>query len=73
MLANVVHNYEPRRNKFSKCVIKLVFLDYTASQKGHKCFDPSTRNCYLSIWMLGVSKIIHIFHLLVNPKNWGSV
>ena len=44
-----VHNHTPTRGKLGPRAIKCVFLGYSSTQKGYKCYHPPTRKWYVSI------------------------
>ena len=44
-----VYNHDPHKNKLSDRDIKCVFLGYSSSQKGYKCFDPVSKRKYVSM------------------------
>ena len=44
-----MYDHDPHKNKLSDRAIKCVFLGYSSSQKGYKCFDPVTKRKYVSM------------------------
>ena len=43
-----VYVHSQHRDKLDPRAIKCVFLDYSFTQKGYKCYNPSTRKFYIS-------------------------
>ena len=44
-----VHNHSSARQKLNPRSVKCVFVGYSLTQKGDKCYHPSTRRWYVSM------------------------
>ncbi|KAI5340550.1 hypothetical protein L3X38_019824 [Prunus dulcis] len=36
-------------NKLDHCALRCVFIDYSSTQKGHKCYHPPTQNVHITL------------------------
>ena len=43
-----VHNLDPNRSKLEPCSHKCVFLGYSITQKGYRCYSPENRKYFVS-------------------------
>ena len=43
-----VHNHSPNRDKLDPRAHKCIFLDYSHTQKGYRCYSPSLRKHFVS-------------------------
>uniref|UniRef100_A0A2N9I8J9 Uncharacterized protein n=1 Tax=Fagus sylvatica TaxID=28930 RepID=A0A2N9I8J9_FAGSY len=43
-----VHNHTPNRDKLDPCAHKCIFLGYSRTQKGYRCYSPSLRKHFVS-------------------------
>ena len=44
-----VHNHSPNRDKLDPCAHKCIFLGYSRTQKGYRCYRPSLRKHFISV------------------------
>ena len=44
-----VHAHAPKRNKLDPGALECVFLGYSSTQKGYKCYDPISQKLYVSL------------------------
>ena len=44
-----VHTHGPKQNKLDPRALKCVFLGYSSTQKGYKCYDPISQKLYISL------------------------
>ena len=44
-----VHAHAPKRNKLDPGALKCVFLGYSSTQKGYRCYDPISQKLYVSL------------------------
>ncbi|KAK4403223.1 Retrovirus-related Pol polyprotein from transposon TNT 1-94 [Sesamum angolense] len=43
-----VHIHSPSLDKLSPCSVKCIFLGYSRTQKGYRCYDPQSRRSFTS-------------------------
>ena len=46
-----VHNHSHRRGKFDPRALKCVFVRYSSTQKGYKCFHPPSKKLFVSTYV----------------------
>ncbi|KAL0316464.1 UNVERIFIED_CONTAM: Retrovirus-related Pol polyprotein from transposon RE2 [Sesamum radiatum] len=44
-----VHIHSPSFDKLSPCFVKCIFLGYSQTQKGYRCYDPQSRRSFTSV------------------------
>ncbi|KAI5347614.1 hypothetical protein L3X38_000501 [Prunus dulcis] len=44
-----VHVYSHQQNKLDHCALRCVFIGYSSTQKGHKCYHPPTQKVHVTL------------------------
>ncbi|KAI5340566.1 hypothetical protein L3X38_019840 [Prunus dulcis] len=44
-----VHVYSHQQNKLDYCALRYVFIGYSSTQKGHKCYHPPTQKVHVTL------------------------
>ncbi|CAL2272273.1 unnamed protein product [Prunus armeniaca] len=44
-----VHVYSHQRSKLDPCALQCVFIDYSSTQKGYKCYHPPTQKMHVTL------------------------
>ncbi|KAI5345135.1 hypothetical protein L3X38_013012 [Prunus dulcis] len=44
-----VHVYSHQRSKLDHCALQCVFIGYSSTQKGHKCYHPPTQKVHVTL------------------------
>ena len=64
-----VHNFSPDLNKLSARSHKCVFLGFTRSQKGYKCFSPSLNHYFISANVTFIESSLYFKSLSSPPVS----
>ena len=73
MSSYFVHNLTPGLDKLSAQSIKCVFLGYTRSQKGYRCFSPTLRRYLVPTDVTFFDDVLFFESLSLNPPPMSEI
>ena len=69
-----VHIHKEHRTKLDPCVLKCVFVGYSPTQKGYKCYNPIPRKIFISMDVnLLWESTKFIKNILQMESGWGRL